>query len=270
MDFCNARGFAAFFRRVRQAVLSTKKKGHPRERNRVSFAYLPRQRKISCELTLLLLTDAPPRSNCALPKKSMPPCLLIAAPTTYAARNCIGCAACGGTARRTEPAPLVWPHRLRANARTAASSDPLPSRRGKLPRASSKHRTQQRCALKPSAPATHAAKGSIPPLASPVVSHSLPESESSKTIASFGRPRRLSHQAVDLYQSRKLSPSSSERCRKRLNSILRAPLTSSRMKWMRSSSGPLISYPSSPPTQKLSRLRARSGPAKSAASFETQ
>src|ERR1700735_5668798 len=101
-------------------LLATKKKEHPRGRNRVSFFYFPRQRKISCKLILLLLTDAPPRSNCALPKKSRPPCLPIAAPTTCAAQSHIGCAACGGPARRTKPDPLVSPHRLGGNVRTGA------------------------------------------------------------------------------------------------------------------------------------------------------
>src|SRR6202046_1220933 len=204
-------------------LLATKKKEHPRERNRVSFSYLPRQRKISCKLILLLLTDAPPRSNCALPKKSRPPGLPIAPPTTCAAQSHIGCAACGGPARRTKPDPLVSPHRSRANVRTAASADLPLSHRVKLRRGSNTRQRQPRRAPKPSAPATHAARAPIPPLVSRIASHSLPESESSKTIVSSGRLELVSQRAAALYQLRKLNPPSSNRRRKKPRSILLAP-----------------------------------------------
>src|ERR1700735_3295731 len=178
---------ARLFGHAIYAILLATKKEHPGERNRVSFAYLPRQRKISCEL-IPSLTDAPPLSNCALPKKSRPPCLLIAAPTTCAARNCIGCAACGAQAHPAKPDPLVSLHKSRASVRTAASVDLLLSRRVKLHRASSRHRTRPRRVPKPLASATHDAKAPIPPLESRAPSHSVPEFESSKTIASFAQP----------------------------------------------------------------------------------
>ena len=57
----------------------------------------------------------------------------------------IGSAACGARAGQTKPALLVSPRKLRANARMAASKDPLPLRRGKPLAVSSRHRKLPNC-----------------------------------------------------------------------------------------------------------------------------
>src|ERR1700683_181314 len=186
-------------------------------------------------------------SYCEPPRKPTSPRSLFAAPTRYAVQNYIGCAACGAPARQIKPVPLVTPHRWPANVRTAASADPLPQRRERSPRASSKRQMSRRHVPARTAPTNFVAQATIPPSESHIACHSIPVFGWSKTVVNSAPVKRRSKRGERFCRPNKWNPSLRVLPMKE-SSILRPVFHGHpNLDWPESQWGPQLSCASDPP-----------------------